>query len=65
MKQDRGKTTTTPTNGLKTGDNSANSYSTESDQQEQDSGYKDGTMSLKSDFHPQTKFILFASTKSL
>ena len=35
------------TNRLKTAGNSANKYSTESHQQEQDSGYNDGAMSLK------------------
>ena len=37
------------TNRLKTTDNNANSYSTESHQQEKGSGYNDGTMSLKNE----------------
>ena len=37
------------TNSLKTTDNNANSYSTESHQQEQGSGYNDGAMSLKNE----------------
>ena len=37
------------TNSLKTTDNNANSYSTESHHQEKGSGYNDGSMSLKNE----------------
>ena len=46
MEKDLGKN---HTNSLETTDNNANSYLTESHQQEQTSGYNDGAMSLKNE----------------